>query len=53
MDSKERLNKGFESTLNTIVFADGDGWRKMRDSSPLQGWTAANQLEGNSPGYRK
>ena len=33
MDNRERLNKGFESTLNATVLADGDGWWKMRDSS--------------------
>ena len=27
MDNRERLNKGFESTLNATVLADGDGWR--------------------------
>ena len=50
MDNRERLNKGFESTLNATVLADGDGWRKMRDSSLLQGWMVADQLEGNDPG---
>ena len=53
MDNRERLNKGFESTLNATVLADGDGWRKMRDSSLLQGWMVADQLEGNDPGYRR
>lgn len=32
---------------------DGDGWRKMRDSSLLQGWMVADQLEGNDPGFRR
>ena len=53
MDNRERLNKGFESTLNATVLADGDGWRKMRDSSLLQGWMVADQLEGNDPGFRR
>lgn len=38
---------------NTYKYADGDGWRKMRDSSLLQGWMVADQLEGNDPGYRR
>ena len=53
MDNRERLDKGFDSTLNATVLADGDGWRKMRDSSLLQGWMVADQLEGNDPDYRR
>lgn len=53
MDNRERLNKGFESTLSATVLSGGDGWRKMRDSSLLQGWMVADQLEGNDPGFRR
>lgn len=49
MDNRERLNKGFESTLNATVLADGDGWRKMRDSSLLQGWMVARPTGGQRP----
>ena len=37
MDNRERLNKGFESTLNETVLADGGGRRKLRETSLLDG----------------
>ena len=35
MDNRERLNKGFESTLNATVLADGDGWKEDARLVPL------------------
>ncbi|KFI90866.1 hypothetical protein BISA_2240 [Bifidobacterium saguini DSM 23967] len=52
-ENRERLNKGFESNLTATVLSDGDTWRGMRDSSLLQAWMVADQLEGNDPGFRR